>query len=516
MGISVNSWLKRFFVDSVVAKGECMAKIKLGRSEYRDKVYACWMGKNIGGTLGAPFECRKWVNCLEYYHKTPDEAAANDDLDLQLVWLKMLEDKGVDPALSDFADYWKKCASPYPWNEYGFCNRNFARGLRPPVSGCFENHYIDEMGSPIRSEIWACAAPGDPQLAASFAWKDSSVDHAGGEGTYGEMFWAAVESAAFVINDPKTLIHIGLQMIPIHCRISRVIREAVWCHENGISWAEARQRILEAFGRDYNPCNAVQNHGFTILGWLYGKDFGDKLCIAVNCAYDTDCTGATLGSVLGILDGVKGIPEKWTKPIGEKIVLHKFTQVPGAPKTISELTERTVKIAEKFLKARSEAAEFSPGKTVKPKDPVSVLCSNEMATQALMQDPMSAVERRDGIDIWFHYGGEPVVRPGISKNVGMHLEKDGKPVDGSISIIVPRNWTVNRASDNFGQKRFALFADKASDRNEMRVKVNTGSKKIEASFMMLGPGEAKGYPVNAQAGNCPKCGGWPGSCLCAK
>ena len=27
----------------------------IDRGEYRDKVYACWLGKNIGGTLGAPW-----------------------------------------------------------------------------------------------------------------------------------------------------------------------------------------------------------------------------------------------------------------------------------------------------------------------------------------------------------------------------------------------------------------------------------------------------------------------------
>src|SRR5450830_859416 len=133
--------------------------ILISEKEYRDKVYACWLGKNIGGTLGVPFECRKWVNCLDFYPVLPEEAAANDDLDLQLVWLKMLEDVGLNPALADFGKYWQQCAAPYPWNEYGFCNRNLARGLKPPISGCFENHFIDEMGSPIRSEIWACLAP---------------------------------------------------------------------------------------------------------------------------------------------------------------------------------------------------------------------------------------------------------------------------------------------------------------------------------------------------------------------
>jgi hypothetical protein len=213
----------------------------------------------------APYEGQKKLHSLTFYNPVPDRASANDDLDFQLVWLEMLRERGVQITLSDFVDYWSKHLSSYPWNEYGFCMRNISRGLRPPISGCFENYYIDEMGSPIRSEIWACVAPGDPQLAASLAWMDSAMDHAGGEGTYGEMFWAAVESAAFVLSDPHTLIRIGLSMIPVWCRISRVIREAVWCYDNGVPWQEARERILFNFGHN-QPCHAVQNHGFHRAG----------------------------------------------------------------------------------------------------------------------------------------------------------------------------------------------------------------------------------------------------------
>ena len=30
--------------------------IFLGKKEFRDKVHACWLGKSIGGTMGAPYE----------------------------------------------------------------------------------------------------------------------------------------------------------------------------------------------------------------------------------------------------------------------------------------------------------------------------------------------------------------------------------------------------------------------------------------------------------------------------
>lgn len=476
-------------------KGEWM--IKLGRNEYRDKVYGCWMGKNIGGTLGAPFECRTWVNCLSFYHKLPGEAAANDDLDLQLVWLKMMEDRGVNPGLSDFADYWKKCASPYPWNEYGFCNRNLARGLRPPVSGCFENHYIDEMGSPIRSEIWACVAPADPQLAASLAWMDSSLDHTGGEGRWGEMFWAAAESAAFVVTDPMTLIKIGLSVIPISCNIARSVREAVWCYENKLDWGEARERIATIFGH-VQPCNAIPNHGFSAIGLLYGKDYGDILCKAVNCGFDTDCTGATLGSLLGIMGGTAGIPDEWKKPVGDAITPCVQTVMDGLPKTITELTERTGKIAEKLLKERSGTSELSD-KTVVPADLLSLLFRNEKTRYLLAFDNNCAVENADGVEIALHYGGEPVLYPGIEKTLDVSVRKDGSAAMPEIEIRAPAGWSVSKPEKVQGLGRFSVSAKTVENKNTLEITVKAEGKTAKANFTLLGPGAIKSLPAAQSA-----------------
>jgi len=490
-----------------------MARIRLGQAEYRDKVFACWLGKNIGGTLGGPYECRKYVNCLTFYDPVPDGSAPNDDLDFQLIWLKMLEDRGIDPGLTDFADYWIKHLSAYPWNEYGFCRRNLERGLRPPVSGCFENYYVDEMGSPIRSEIWACIAPADPQRAAALAWKDSALDHAGGEGMYGERFWAAVESAAFVVGDTQTLIRIGLGMIPLHSEISRAVREAVWCHENGISWAEARERVVQYYGHT-KPCNAPQNHAFTVIGWLYGKDFGDRLCKAVNCAYDTDCTGATLGSVLGIVGGTACIPEKWRKPVGEAIVLHKFTRNFEPPRDIAELTDRTAAIARRVVAERSDSVEFASDMSL-PDNTMALLTRGDLAQEALHRDRHCAVADDADPEITFHYGGEPVMRPGLPRTVGVSARSNGVPVEPSVTIDLPDGWRAHPALDRFGQKRFTLFADAADDHNTVAVSVALpDGRSRTAQFVMLGPGEAKGYPSGEGVPTCPRCHARLEACIC--
>ena len=490
-----------------------MRSIQLSRTEYYDKVLACWLGKNIGGTLGAPFEIRKYVNALEFYDPVPDGPAPNDDLDLQLVWLKMLEDRGIDPSLSDFADYWKRYLSAYPWNEYGFCHRNLERGLMPPISGCFENYFVDDMGSPIRSEIWACIAPGDPQLAASMAWKDAVLDHAGGEGMYGEMFWAAVESAAFVVRDPRTLIQIGLAMIPLPCAISRVVREAVWCSDNGIRWAEARERIATFHGH-YMPCNAIPNHGFTILGWLYGEGYGDSLCKAVNCGYDTDCTGATLGSVLGIVGGTGSIPEEWRRPIGDTIVLHEYTGKFNAPATTAELTNRVQAIAESFVPEKSDTVEFAENTSI-PSDVLSLLFRSEKARATLRQDIHAAVVACGDLVVKFHYNGEPVLRPGIERTFRVSLERHDMPVDAGIEVEVPQEWRASTSQEAPGCCRLNVLAQDVADRNLITViaKLHDGERRVD--FTVLGPNEARGFASGAMIPCCLRCGGREGACICA-
>ncbi len=490
-----------------------MAKIVLGRKEFRDKVYACWMGKNIGGTIGTPVEGRKHPHDFTFYDPVPTKALANDDLDLQLAWLKMMEDRGLPPKLPHFAEYWMKYLMAYPWSEYGFCGRNLDRGLRPPVSGCFENYYVDEMGSPIRSEIWACIAPADPQRAAALAWMDSAMDHAGGEGMYGEMFMAAVESAAFVVDDPRELIRIGLSMIPISCAMSRCIREAVWCCENGKSWGETRERVLDSFGH-VHAMDAPQNHGFEVLGLLKGRDFGERLCKAVNCGYDTDCTGATVGALLGIMGGSAGIPKEWIAPIGEEIVLHKFTGNCDPPKTISELTDRTVALAEAFAAQCSDTVAFGE-RTKLPKDALGVLSRNELAQAALAQDVHSAVELDGDVEIILHYNGDPVIRPGIARTLGVSLRKDGAPVDATVSLRLPAGWKAS-ARPAAGPNRFEVSAARVAARNEIGVEASVGRKKYAASFTILGPEEAKGFAAQTQVPKCKVCWGREGHCVCGK
>ncbi|MFA5206517.1 MAG: ADP-ribosylglycohydrolase family protein, partial [Lentisphaeria bacterium] len=134
----------------------------LNRGVYEDKVLGCWTGKNIGGTLGAPFEGRRETNNVSFYTQAlAGRPAPNDDLDLQLVWLVAAEENGVY-RLNErvLGEYWLEYVVA-PWHEYGVCKANMRRGLYPPLSGaCNNERWKFSNGAWIRSEIWACLFPG--------------------------------------------------------------------------------------------------------------------------------------------------------------------------------------------------------------------------------------------------------------------------------------------------------------------------------------------------------------------
>lgn len=362
------------------------------------KVYGCWMGKNIGGTLGGPVEGKmELMNHTFYTQNFNGAPMENDDLDLQLLNLHVVEQYGINITSRHISNEWKSHVF-FNMDEYALFLSSARRGVQTPVSGYFNNEFIDCMGSPIRSEIWAVLAPGNPELAAYFAYQDAIVDHAGGEGVFGEVFFAALESMAFENDNLEEITNKALTFIPEDCVTSKAIKSLMEYHKSGIDWITARQNIIDNYGTP-NFCYAPLNIAFTMLGLFYGEDFSDKLLKCLNCGYDTDCTAATAGSILGILYGADSIPQKWIDPIGTSIVT--CPQVNGfrIPKDITELTERSIK-AQKLL---AVAYENSIDKSVFTIDydvtttkfgvPMDCVCERDLVISLNYEDDHPAIDR---------------------------------------------------------------------------------------------------------------------------
>lgn len=322
--------------------------ISLDRAKFRDKVLGCWYGKAIGGTLGAPFETSRQMNDVKFYPpEINGNPLPNDDLDLQLVWLSAVERHGVRGINERvLGRYWDSHITG-PWNEYGVCRNNIRMGIMPPLSGRINNdHWKWSNGAWIRSEIWACLFPASPHRAARLAYCDACCDHEG-EGILAELFTAALESAAFVEHDLQKLLDVGLSFIPAECRVARAVRLARQCHADHLPFREARERIVDD-SSDIGWFQAPGNLGFVVLGLLYGEgDFGRSVALAVNCGDDTDCTGGTVGAILGIINGRSGLPEKWCTPIGNAIKTCCIEQggrstLLNIPETLDELSDRVI------------------------------------------------------------------------------------------------------------------------------------------------------------------------------
>lgn len=144
-------------------------------------------------------------------------------------------------------------------------------------------------------------------------------------------------------------------------------------------------------------------------------------------------------------------------------------------------------------------------KTELPSDVLTRLFVNDQAVNVLKQDINSAVELLDGREIWLHYGGEPVLWPGIGRKVRVEIEGDA---GAEVSLNVPAGWDCRRLGGN----EFMLDCEKAvAARNKIGVVL--GKKKVE--FTILGPDEARGFAAGEQV-PCCKCGARIEACICPK
>ena len=348
--------------------------VPLSEADIANRTRGAWVGRVAGCMLGKPVEgwprekIRDLLNACgeealtDYMPRPPESssmqfpehasgllrgsisgAARDDDIDYTIVGLCVLEDHGREFTPGHMADFWLarmpfRCTYTAERAAY----RNFVNGIRPPESAVYRNPYREWIGAQIRADAFGYACPGRPEEAAGLAFKDACISHTR-NGIYGEMWVAATLAAAFVGGEMTRTIELGLTEIPQNCRLAETIRQVLAWHAEGLSADEATTRLLTEYG-DYHPVHTINNASIVAMGLLWGEgDFSHTIGLAVEAGLDTDCNGATAGSVLGAMMGAEAIPAHWTEPLDGRVETVVAWQ---KDLTISGLVERTRRVQE--------------------------------------------------------------------------------------------------------------------------------------------------------------------------
>ena len=321
-----------------------------------EKLRGAWLGRISGCLLGKPVEgarrpllykllkgtgnypMRKYIRRCEFgpaekelvltdwrwdrcWADTLNGAAPeDDDTNYTVFALKLLQCYGRDFTPTDVLEGWMRFI-PY----LSLCTaervayRNGAMGLLPPETAVRNNPFREWIGAQIRGDFFGYVNPGDPSAAAEMAWRDASISHVK-NGIYGEMFCSAMTAAAAVTDDIRTIVEAGLDEIPANCRLRRGVEQVLAWYGEGLDREAISDKIHGVYDETSNHdwCHTISNAMIVVMALLVGGgNFGKSVCAAVQAAFDTDCNGATVGSILGMRNA--GIPEEWIKPFGGRL-----------------------------------------------------------------------------------------------------------------------------------------------------------------------------------------------------
>ena len=283
-----------------------------------------WPLKNYFTQVGMPKDLlkkypwkRRWG--LESLRENIQCMPEDDDLNYTMLNLHILETYGAGFSSEDVGSTWLNKLPVFEvFTAERIAYQNLLNGISPPQSATHLNPFREWIGAQIRADLWGYVCPGNPGLAAELAWRDASVTHVR-TGVYGEMFFAAVIAGAFIEKDIRKLIKMGLDQIPPQSRFSVAIEYVLKLPVEGMLWEEVADLLYEQFGH-YHWVHTINNAALTVAALLHGQgDYEKTITNAVMGGWDTDCNGATSGSIVGVLIGAKALPPKWIDPLKNQV-----------------------------------------------------------------------------------------------------------------------------------------------------------------------------------------------------
>lgn len=322
----------------------------------RNKILGAWTGRAVGCLLGKPVEGIRSNELTPFLKETGnfpmhryilstdvtddmrsrykfhvntsacadkvDGMPVDDDTNYVVLGQKIIEESGRDFGSDCVVNAWLKYQSIYSYfTAERIAYINFINCIEPPASAMYKNVCREWIGAQIRGDYFGYICPGDPEAAAEMAYNDARISHVK-NGIYGEMFVSAMIACAAVTDNIEDIIKGGLAQIPKRSRLYEAVEKIRAIYKSGAGLEECYGYIHSAYDEhtDHGWCHVISNAMIVVAALLYGEgDFGKSICMAVQTAFDTDCNGATVGSILGMRGGIDCIDDYWMKPVNGKI-----------------------------------------------------------------------------------------------------------------------------------------------------------------------------------------------------
>jgi len=263
-------------------------------ANYPERVYAGFLGMNIGIRLGAPVEPEVWTferieqvyGDIRDYVKPYRTFSADDDANGPIFFVRALYDDAADRELTprDVARAWLNYAREgvgmFWWGGVGVSTEhtayvNLRSGIEAPASGSIAVNgeiLAEQIGGQIFVDVWGLLWPGDMEKAALYAERAASVSH-DRNGLYGARFIAACIAKAFEADSIGEVVEAALGVIPADSLYAQVVRAVMDFHaRHPADWRACRRYLEAEWGYDKygGVCHIIPNAGVCALALLYG------------------------------------------------------------------------------------------------------------------------------------------------------------------------------------------------------------------------------------------------------
>lgn len=322
-------------------------QINLSKAQLLDKIKGGWAGQTIGVTFGGPTEFRFQGTFIQdyqtipwyegYISKTMDEwPGLYDDIYMDLTFVDVLEKKGLDAPVKDFAEAFAQAKYPL-WHANQAARYNILQGIENP-GHWLNNPHADDIDYQIEADFAGLMNPGMPNSASQVSDK---IGHlmCYGDGWYGGVYVGAMYSLAFVSDDIQYIVTEALKTIPKESGFYKCISDVIKWHKKypkdwKQTWFEIQKYHAEDIGCPegvFHPLDidAKINAAYIVLGLLYGNgDFTQTMEISTRAGQDSDCNPSSAGGILGTMIGYGKIPEYWMKGLkGAEDKVFKYTSL---------------------------------------------------------------------------------------------------------------------------------------------------------------------------------------------